>query len=116
MICSRRGKSCTSAFSLAAIVRPMKARGDTYEEDHGEEKTSSHKHCKEEKPSCFAGEVGKECHPTRMSLASSEAGETGFAPAPPMMNQKTFGGRMGTEESVPKGEFGRWRGDPRCGK
>ena len=95
------------SFQRGHYVHPMKARGDTYEENHREEKASSHKHCKEEKPSCCEGYVGKECHPTRISLASSEAGEMGFAPAPPMMNQRTFGGRMEMEESVPKGEFGR---------
>jgi hypothetical protein len=93
-------------------VRSMKARGGTYEEDHCEEETSGHKHCKEEKPSCFEGNSGEECHPTWMSLASSEAGETRFAPAPPMMNQRSFGGRAETEERVLEGEARRSRGDP----
>ena len=51
----------------------MKAWSDTYEENHGEEKASGHKHCKEEKPSYVEGGMEKECHPTRISLASSEA-------------------------------------------
>lgn len=40
-------------------------------------------------------------------LASSEAREMVFAPAPPMMIQRTFGGRVEAERSVLEGESGR---------
>ena len=40
-------------------VHSMGAQSCTYEENHREEKASRHKHCKEEKPSCVGGNVGK---------------------------------------------------------
>ena len=78
-----------------------KTVSDTYEKNHREEQTRGHKHCKEEKPSYW--EVQGNSHPTCTSLAPSKVVPTKFAPAPPIMNQRTFGGRMGTEESVLEG-------------
>jgi hypothetical protein len=93
-------------------AHPMKAQSDTYEENHREEEASGHKHCKEEKPSYFEGNMGGGGHPTRMSPASSAAKRMRFAPAPPIMNQRMFGGRLSTEGDVLKGESRTLRGDP----
>ena len=71
----------------------MKAWSNAYEENHCEEKTSGHEHREEEEPSWFEENTGKGCHPTRMSMASSEFEQMKFAPAPPMMKQRVFGGR-----------------------
>jgi hypothetical protein len=78
-----------------------KALSDTYEENHREQQARGHKHCKEEKPSYW--EARGNSHPTCTSLTPSKVVRMKFTPAPPIMNQRTFGGRMGTEESVFEG-------------
>lgn len=59
MICMGEEAELYVSVEHHRYVYSMKTQSDTYEENHREEKTCSHKHCKEEKPSYLEGSMGE---------------------------------------------------------